>query len=110
MQHRNVRVELLLQLVRLQTVTMAGALNDRPARGGITAHEYGYAHEAVVPDDGDFARGAIFHDIKKRDDGCGWKIDVTQCVTGFVHDLPAYHVSRLEQSFPPLPDTLGQGC
>src|ERR1700722_2924377 len=107
MQNWEIRVELRLQLVRLQSVPATGALHDRATGSGITAHEYRYAHNTVVPDHGDFARGAILHHVKKRDDGGGWKIDVTQCVTGFVHDLPEPQFSRLDQPHPPLPDILG---
>jgi hypothetical protein len=63
-----------------------GALRDRPARGGSTAHEQRDADKALITDHGNFGRRTIFQHVQERYDGVGRKINVAQYVAGF--ELP----------------------
>ena len=49
-----IAMELILQPLSDQTVGVAGALHDRPARSGFAAHEQCDPDEAVVPHNRDF--------------------------------------------------------
>ena len=81
-------MELVLELLRDQPVRVAGALHDRAAGSGFTAHEQRDADEAVVADHRDFRRRAVGQDVQQGYDGVDRKIHVAQDIAWLVQDLP----------------------
>jgi len=53
---RPISMEFVLELLSDQPVSVAGALHDRPTRGGFTAHEQRDADEAFVDRDSGLRR------------------------------------------------------
>jgi len=86
-----VAMELILEMLSDQTVGVAGALHDRPARGDFTAHEQRDADEAFVADDRDFRRRAVCQHIQQRNDAVGRKINMAQDIAGLVQNLAERH-------------------
>src|ERR1700730_13638801 len=84
-------MELVLELLSDQAVSVTGALHDRPTRGGFTAHEQRDADEAFVADHRDFRRGAVGQHVQQRYDGVGRKVNVAQDIAGLVQTLPEWH-------------------
>src|ERR1700686_5587028 len=84
-------MELVLELLSDQAVSMAGALPDRPTRGGFTAYEQRDADEAFVADHRNFRRRTIGQHVQQRYDGVGRKINVAQDIAGLVQNLPERH-------------------
>ena len=70
------------------------------AGSGIPTHEKGYAEHAFVPDDSNFCRRAILHDIEQGNDGRCGEIDVPQSGARFVEDLSRSKVLKLCGSTP----------
>lgn len=63
--HLAVAVELILEQLSDQLVSVAGALHDRPAGGGFTAHEQRDADEAFVADHGNFRGRAVLQHVQQ---------------------------------------------
>ena len=84
--HPAVAMELVLQLLAGQPVSMAGALYDRAARGGFTAHEQRDADETLVAHHRDLRRCAVFHHVQQRHDAVDRKIDVAQDIARLVQE------------------------
>jgi hypothetical protein len=61
MQYGTGSLELLFQQLRFQSQTVAGTLHDRTARRLFAPHEKRDSHEALIADDGNLSRSAIFH-------------------------------------------------
>jgi len=70
-------VEGVAQALRLQAVTVAGALDHGRAHGALVGQQRG-ADDALVADHGDFRGGAVFHHVQQGDDGRGGKISVVE--------------------------------
>jgi hypothetical protein len=83
--------ELLFQAWRLDPVTLARVLHYRAARHAIATHEHGGADQAVVANDGDLRRVAVFHDVEQRDDAGGGKIHVVHGRAGLVDHRSERH-------------------
>jgi len=60
--------ELALQQLPRKPERRAGALHDGAARGGLTAHEEGNTHHALVADHGDLGGRTILHDVEEGHD------------------------------------------
>jgi len=94
--HLAVAMELLLEQLCGQTVSVTCALHDRLTRSAVAAHEQRHADEAFIPHHRDFRRCPVFHHIQQRYDRVDGKIDVPHCVAGFVQDLAVRHIDQLE--------------
>src|ERR1700694_858095 len=88
---RPISMELVLELLSDQPVSVTGALYDRPTWGGFTAHEQRDADEAFVADHRNFRRGAVFQHVQQRHDGVDRKVNVAQDIAGLVQNLPERH-------------------
>jgi hypothetical protein len=80
-------MELVLELLPDQPVGVAGALHNRPARGGFPTHEQRDADETFVADHRDLRRRAVGQHVQQRHDGIGRKRHVAQEIAGLVQDL-----------------------
>ncbi|MNC78535.1 hypothetical protein D3C75_1307680 [compost metagenome] len=58
------QVELGFQQVPLETVGMACALHQGPARRALTPHKQRHPDESFIADHGDLRRGAILHHVQ----------------------------------------------
>ncbi|MCY1427414.1 hypothetical protein D9M71_432600 [compost metagenome] len=104
-----VAAELGFQALPLQAVGVAGALHDGAAWGAFATHEQCQADQALIADNRDFRRGAVFHHVEQGNDRVGGKIDVSQCVARLVQDLAEGHQHQFELRQQALLDVLGQG-
>src|ERR1700738_5025493 len=94
-------LEFLLEPRARQHVRGSGALHDGAVRRGLTAHEERDANRAVVSDNRDFRRCAVFEHVEEGDDDVGRKIDVTQRVARLVQSFTErqrYELQVREQS------------
>jgi len=94
--HLAVAMELLLEQLCGQTVSVTCALHDRLTRSAVAAHEQRHADETFVAHHRDFRRRPVFHHIQQRHDRVDGKIDVPHCVAGFVQDLAVRHIDQFE--------------
>src|ERR1700728_3483976 len=86
-----ISMELVLELLSDQPVSVARALHYRPTRGGFTAHEQRDANKALVADHRNFRRRTVGQDVQQRHDGVGRKINVLQYIAGLVQTLAERH-------------------
>src|SRR5207245_2258324 len=94
--HLPISMKLFLELLPDQSVSAAGALHYRAARGGFIAHEQRDSDQAFVAYHGNFRRTTVFQHVQQRYDGVSRKIDVAQDIAGFVQDLAKRHLNELQ--------------
>src|ERR1700731_3528727 len=85
---RPISMELVLELLSDQAVSVAGALHYRPTRGGFTAHEQRDADEAFVADHRNFRRGAVAQHVQKEYEGGDGKESVAQDTAALLKTSP----------------------
>src|SRR5690348_2802208 len=106
--HFAIAMELILEALSDETVTVSCTLHDRPTRGGFAAHEQRYADEAVIAYHRNLRRGAVVEYIQQRYDGVGWEIDMTQEVAGLVQNLAERHGDEPQVRVKSLPHSGGE--
>src|SRR5487761_568344 len=74
--HLTIAMELLLEALADQTVSVPRTLHDRPARRGFTAHELRDAYGAVIAPKSALRRGTVVELIQQRHDGVGREINM----------------------------------
>src|SRR5579863_1950672 len=94
--HRPISMELVLELLSDQPVSVTGALHDRTTGGSFTAHEQRDADEAFVANYRDFRRRAVCEYVQQGYDGVGREIDVTEGIAGLIQDFAEWHRDELQ--------------
>jgi len=97
-----------LDQLRAHAKPLTCALHHRTTGRGLPTHEERNPDDALVPDDRDFCRRAIFQHVQQRRDGCGRKVHVRHCDAGLVQDFAERHVDRFKGWQPALPIGDGQ--
>ena len=89
--HAPVAMELVLEPLAHQPVSVAGALDDRPARRRLAPHEQGDPDDAFVADHRNLRGRAVLHHVQERDDRIGWKVDMALHIAGLVQHFAEWH-------------------
>jgi hypothetical protein len=80
-------MELLCQPFADQSVGVASALHDCPARRGFTAHKKRDANQPVVTDHCNFRSGSIFQNVEQRNEAICRKINMSKRSAWLVQNL-----------------------
>ena len=94
--YRAALVELFFHQLGFQPKPLAGTLHHRPARRGAAAHEQRHPHQALTTDDGDFARGTVFHHVEQRNDGSAWKVHILHGAAGLVQNMAEWQIKHFK--------------
>src|SRR5579863_10520 len=101
--------KLIFQQLGPQAIPVPGALHDRAAGGGLTAHEQGDAEDPLITDDRNFCRRTVFHNVEQRNDGGRRKIHIAQLDARLVEDIAEFQRHELQMRGDPLVILCGEG-
>jgi len=78
------RREFFLKNARLEPIATACALDHRPVRRRLAAHEKRNANQSLVASDGNFCRVSALRDVEQRHEGSRRKIHMAQMAARLV--------------------------